>query len=123
MESSDPAASPWGHQELPCVIHGMGPCPYPVAQWQPVFSSPGDGEGEEEVVEEEEDEAAGEEDDVVVIAVIDKDDEPVKVIPVPESTPPRSSHKQTARIRIGPRGRPTGTLAPRGVQGKPARTP
>jgi hypothetical protein len=39
-----------------------------------------------------------EEDDVVIVAVIDKDDEPVKVISVPESTPPRSPYKQTTRI-------------------------
>jgi hypothetical protein len=72
----------------------MGPCPYPVAQWKPVFSSLGEGEGDEEVIEEEEDEAVGEEeDDVVVVAVVDKDDEPVKVIPVPKSTPPRSLYK------------------------------
>jgi hypothetical protein len=70
-----------------------------------VFSSPGEGEGEG-VTEEEED-------DMVVIAIIDKDDKLVEVIPVPESTPPRPSYKQTARIRIGPQGRPTGTLAPR----------
>jgi hypothetical protein len=114
MEPSDPAASPWGRWEPPCAVHGTGPCPYPVAQWQPVFSSPGEGEGEEEVIEEEEDEAAEEEeDDVVVVAVIDKDDEPVEIIPVPESMPSRSPYKQTVRIRISPRGRPTGTLAPR----------
>jgi hypothetical protein len=56
-----------------------------------VFSSVGDGEGEEEVIEE--DEAVGEEDDMVVVAVVDKDDELVEVIPVPESTPPRSLYK------------------------------
>jgi hypothetical protein len=95
MEPSDSAASLWGHRELPCTVHGTSPCPYPVAQWQPVFSSPGDGEGEIEVIEEEEDEAAGEEEEHV---------EPIKVIPVPESTPPRSLYKQTTRIRIGPRG-------------------
>jgi hypothetical protein len=117
MEPSNPAVSPWGRRESPCAIHGMGTCPYPVAQWQPVFSSPSDGEGEEEVVEEEEeeDEAAREEeeDDVVVVAIVDKDDKPVGVILVPESTPPRSPYKKTTRIRIGPQGRPTGTLAPR----------
>jgi hypothetical protein len=55
-----------------------------------------------------------EEDGMVV--VIDKDFEQIeviKVIPVPESTPPRSPYKQTTRIWIGPRGRPTGTLAPK----------
>jgi hypothetical protein len=55
LEPSNPAASPWGCQELPYAVHGTGSCPYPVAQWQPVFSSPSEGEGEEEVVEEEED--------------------------------------------------------------------
>jgi hypothetical protein len=115
MEPLDSVASPWGGRELPCTVHGTGPCPYPVAQCQLVFSSPGDGEGEEEVIEEEEDEATGEEeeDDVVVITVIDKDDEPVEVIPITESMPPRSSYKQTTQIRIGPWGQPTGTIAPR----------
>jgi hypothetical protein len=124
MEPSDPAASLWGHREPPCVVHGIGtgPCPYLIAQWQPMFSSSGKGKGEE-VVEEEEDEANEEEeeeeeeeeddDDVVVIAVIDKDDEPVEVIPVLKSTPPRSSYKQTTQIQIGPRGLPIKTLAPR----------
>jgi hypothetical protein len=60
----------------------MDLCLYPVAQSQLVFTSPGEGEGEG-VVEEKED-------DVVVVAVVDKDDELVEVIPVPESTPPRS---------------------------------
>jgi hypothetical protein len=84
----------------------MGPCPYPFVQRQPVFTSPGEGEGEDGVTEEEED-------DMVMVTVVDKDDEPIEVIPVPKSTPPRSSYKQTARIQIGPRGRPIGTLAPR----------
>jgi hypothetical protein len=90
----------WGCWELPCTVHGTGPCPYPVAKWQPVFSLVGDGEGEEEVIEE--DEAVGEEDDMVVVVVVDKDDELVEVIPVPESTPPRSLYKQTTQIWIGP---------------------
>jgi hypothetical protein len=108
MEPLDLTDSPWGRQEPSCAIHGTGPCPYPVTQWQPVSSSPGRGGGEEEVTAEEE-----EENDMVAVTVVDKDDELVEVIPVPESTPPRSPYKQTARIRIGPRGRPTGTLAPR----------
>jgi hypothetical protein len=58
----------------------MGSCPYPVAQ--SVFTSPGEGEGEEGVAEEEEDGA-------VVVAIVDKDDEPVEVIPMRESTPPQ----------------------------------
>jgi hypothetical protein len=92
MEPSDPADSPWGHQEPPCAIHGMGPCLYPVVQRQPIFTSPCEGEGEG-VTEEEED-------DVVVITVVDKDDKPIEVIPVPESTPPKPPYKQTIRIRI-----------------------
>jgi hypothetical protein len=111
MEPLDLTDSLWSQREPPCVIHDTGPCPYPVTQWQPISSSLGKGggeevTGEEEVIEEEED-------DVVVIAVIDKDDELVEVILVPESTPPRSSYKQTTQIRIDPRGQPTGTLAPR----------
>jgi hypothetical protein len=54
MKPSDPAASPWDRREPPYAVHGTGPCPYPVAQWQPMFSSPDKGEGEEEVIEEEE---------------------------------------------------------------------
>jgi hypothetical protein len=72
----------------------MGPCPYSIAQRQLVFTSPSEGEGEG-VAEEEED-------DVIMVAVVDKDDEPVKVIPVPESTPLRPSYKQTTRIQISP---------------------
>jgi hypothetical protein len=108
VEPSDLAASPWSRREPPCVIHGTGPCPYPVAQWQLVSLSLGEGEGEEEDEATEE-----EEDDVVVVAVIDKDDESVEVISVPESTSPRSPYNQTVRIRTGPWGRPTETLAPR----------
>jgi hypothetical protein len=74
MEPLDPTASPRSRREPPCAIHGTGPCPYPVAQWQPVSSSPSEGEGEEVVIGEEEDEAAEEEDGVVVVAIIDKDD-------------------------------------------------
>jgi hypothetical protein len=70
----------------------MGPCLYPVAQRQSIFTSPCEGEGEG-VTEEEED-------DVVVITVVDKDDKPIEVIPVPESTPPKPPYKQTIRIRI-----------------------
>jgi hypothetical protein len=105
MEPSDPADSPWSRREPPCVIHGMGLRPYSVTQWQLVSSSPGKGRGEEEVAKEE--------DDVVIAVVIDKDDEPIEVISVPESMPPRSTYKQTTRIRIDPRGRPTRTLASR----------
>jgi hypothetical protein len=114
MEPSNPTDSLWSRWEPPCIIHGTGPCPYPVMQWQLVSSSPGKGGGEEEVTRGEE-EVTGEEedDDVVMVTVVDKDDEPVEVITVPESTPPRSLYKQMARIRIGPRGRPTETLAPR----------
>jgi hypothetical protein len=75
MEPSDPAASPWSRREPPCAVQGTALCPYPVVQWQPVFSSLGEGEGKEEVIKEEEDEAAGEEedDDMVAVTVIDND--------------------------------------------------
>jgi hypothetical protein len=58
------------------------------------------GEGEGGVTEEEED-------NVVMVAVVDKDDKPVEVIPMPKSTLPRSPYKQTARIQIDPWGQPT----------------
>jgi hypothetical protein len=61
----------------------MTPFPYLVAQRQPIFTLPSEGEG---VTEEEED-------DVIMTAVVDKDDESVEVIPMPESTPPRSLYK------------------------------
>jgi hypothetical protein len=116
MEPTDPATSLWGHREIPYAIYSLGPCPYPVAQMQPMLSSPGMREGEEGVTDEEdvvEVAIANEEDGVVMAAVINKDDDPVKVIPVPNSTPPRPAYKQTVRIRISPRGRPTRTRAPR----------
>jgi hypothetical protein len=71
-----------------------------------VSSSPGMREGEEGVTDE---------DNVVEVAIAEEEDdnEPIKVIPMPDSTPPRPTYKQTARIRIGPQGRPTKTLAPR----------
>jgi hypothetical protein len=75
----------------------MGLCPYLVAQRQPVFSSPGEGEGEEGITKEEED-------DMVMVVIVDKDDEPIEVIPVPESTPLRPPYKQTTRIQISPQG-------------------
>jgi hypothetical protein len=46
-----------------------------------VFSSLGEGE-REGVIEEEEDA-------VVVVIIVDKDNEPVEVIPLPECRPPR----------------------------------
>jgi hypothetical protein len=102
MEPSDPTDPPWGHWEMPYAIQSMGSCPYPVAQRQPVLSSPGMREGEE---------GLDDEDDVVDVAVAEEDNEPIEVIPVPDSTPPQQAYKQTAQIRIGPRGRPTKTLA------------
>jgi hypothetical protein len=97
MEPSDLGTSLRSHWELSCAIHGMGPCPYPVAQRQPVLSSSGMREGEEGVVDA---------DDVVEVTIVEEedDDEPVKVIPVPDPTPPRPAYKQSVRIRIGPRG-------------------
>jgi hypothetical protein len=73
MEPLDPANSPWGCREMPCAIHDMGPSPYPVAQKQPVLSSPGMRQGEEGVANE---------DSVVEVAIAEEEDndEPVKVI-------------------------------------------
>jgi hypothetical protein len=65
MEPSDQVDSPWRRREPPCAIHGMGPCPYLVAQRQLMFSSPGEGEGEGVAKEEE--------DDVAMVTVVDKD--------------------------------------------------
>jgi hypothetical protein len=67
--------------------------------------SEGEREGEEGVADVE---------GVVEVATAEEedDDEPVEVIPVSESPPKRPAYKQTARIRIGPWGRPTGTLVP-----------
>jgi hypothetical protein len=88
---------------MPCAIHGMGSCPYPVAQRQPVLSSLDMREGEEGLTDE---------DDVVEVAVAEEedDDKLVEVIPVPDTTPPQPAYKQSAWIRIGPRGQPTKTL-------------
>jgi hypothetical protein len=61
MEPSDLATSSWGRREPPCAIHGMGPCLYPVALRQPMFSTLGMTEGAEG--------AADIEDMVEVIAV------------------------------------------------------
>jgi hypothetical protein len=72
-----------------------------------VLSAPSPREGGEEG---EEGVSVTEGGDEVTIVLKDNNDEPVEVIPVPES-PTRLAYKQTARIRIGPRGRPTGTLA------------
>jgi hypothetical protein len=57
----------------------MGPCPYSVKQRQPVLPSLGMREGEEEVIDE---------DNMVEVAIaeVEDDDEPVKVILVPDST-------------------------------------
>jgi hypothetical protein len=69
-----------------------------------VLSSPSPREGEEGVATAE---------GVVEVAVDEEDDvdEPIKVIPVPES-PPSLMYNQMIQIWIGSRGRPTGTLAP-----------
>jgi hypothetical protein len=96
MEPSDPATSLRSRREPPCAIHGLGPCPYPVAPRQTVLSSPSLREGERE----------GEE------GLIDVEDV-VEVIPVPESPPRRLTYKQTTWIRIDPWGRPTRPLVPR----------
>jgi hypothetical protein len=116
MEPLDPATSPWGRWETPCAIHGMGPCPYPVAQRQPVLPSPGMREGEEGVTDVEDvvEVPVAEEDDVVEVTVVEEEDNdgPVEVILVTNPSPLRPTKKQTTRIWIGPRGQPTGTLAP-----------
>jgi hypothetical protein len=80
-----------------------------------MFSSPGMGEGEEGVAIAEgvAEVDVAEEHDVVVVAVTNKDDEPVEVIPLPDSPSPQLAYKQMTRIQIGPRGRPTGTIAQR----------
>jgi hypothetical protein len=108
MEPLDPAISLRGRQEPPCAIHGLGPCPHPVALRRSVLSSLSPREGGEEG---EEGVTTLEGVDEVAVVMEDDDDEPVKVIPVPES-PPRPKYKQTARIQIGPRGRPIETLEP-----------
>jgi hypothetical protein len=106
LDPPDTATSPRGHRETPCAIHGSGSCPYPVAQWSSVLSSPSPREGEEGVADVE---------GVVEVAVAeeedDDDNEQVEVISVPASLPRRPAYKQTPRIRINPRGRPIRTLA------------
>jgi hypothetical protein len=74
-------------------------------------------EGEEGVanVEDVVDVVVAEEDDVVEVTVAEEEDGdgPIKVILVPDSPPTQSAYKQTSLARIGPWGRPTGTIAPR----------
>jgi hypothetical protein len=50
MEPLDLDASPWGHRDRPCAIHGWGPCPNRVALAHGPSSSgqQGEAEGEEE---------------------------------------------------------------------------
>jgi hypothetical protein len=73
-------------------------------------------EGEEGVINVEDmvEVTIVEEDDVVEVVVIEEedDDDPVEVILVTDPSPPQPAYKQTTWIQIGPRGRPTGTLAP-----------
>jgi hypothetical protein len=80
MEPSDPATSPRSRQEPPCAIHGMGLCPYLVAQRQPVLSSLGMREGEEGITDVE---------DIVKVTVAEDEDDdgPVEVIPMLDSPP------------------------------------
>jgi hypothetical protein len=96
MESSDTDTSPRGRRETPCVIHGWGTCPYPIASRQMDLSSPSPREGGEGVAAVEEDD---EEDPIEIILVLD--------------CPPKPAPRQMARIQVGGQGRPTGTLAPR----------
>jgi hypothetical protein len=111
MELSDLATSSRSHREPPCAIHGLGSCPYPVVRRRMVLSSPSTREGEREG--EEEEGVVDVEDVVEVVVAEEEDDEPVEVIPVPESRPRRMTYKQRTRIRIGPWGQSTGPLAPR----------
>jgi hypothetical protein len=110
MEPSDPTTSPRGRREPPCAIHGIGSCPCLVALERLVLSSlsprEGEREGEEGVANVE---------DVVKVAVVEEedDDEPIEAILVSESPLRRLAYKKTTWIQIGPRGRPTKTLAPR----------
>jgi hypothetical protein len=68
MEPSDPATSPRGRWEPPCVIHSWGPCLYPVAPRRMELSSLSLRKGGEGVaVAEKEDE----EDLLEVISVLD----------------------------------------------------
>jgi hypothetical protein len=97
MEPSDPATSLRSHREPPCAIHGMGPCPYPIAQRQPVLSPPGMREGEEGVTDVEDvvEVIVAEEDDMVEVAVAEEEDDDglVKVISMPDSPPTRPTYK------------------------------
>jgi hypothetical protein len=90
MKPSDPDATPWGHRDRSCVVHGWG-CPNQVAPAQGLSSS--SHQGEEEGREEEE-----------------ADERRITVVIGPVGVP--TIHR-TARITIGPRGQPQGPLAPR----------
>jgi hypothetical protein len=89
LEPSDPDASPWGCRVGPCAIHGWA-CPNRVALAQGPSSSyiQGEAEGREE----------------------EADEHRITVVTGPVRA---STVRQTARITIGPRGRPQGPLAPR----------
>jgi hypothetical protein len=109
MEPSDPAISLRCHREPRCAIHGSGPCPYSVALRRSVLSSPSPREGGEEGKEGVTAAKGGE---GIAAAMEEDDDQPVKVISVPESSP-MPAYKHMTWIQIGPRGRPIGILAPR----------
>jgi hypothetical protein len=96
MEPSDPATPLRGLREPPCIIHGWGPCPYPVVMRQTELSSPSPIEGGEEVT----------------IAKGEEEEDPVEVILVLNS-PLRLTPTRMARIQVGTQGRPTRILAPR----------
>jgi hypothetical protein len=74
MEPSDPTTSPRSRREPPYARHGMGLCPYPVAQSQPVLSSPGMREGEEGVTDVEDvvEVTVAKEDDAVEVAIAEE---------------------------------------------------
>jgi hypothetical protein len=92
MEPSELTIFPRDHWELPCAIHGSGPCSYPVAVKSSVLSSLSSREGREEG---EEGFAIAEGVDEVA-TVVEDNDESVKVIPLAKS-PPRSVYKQRHR--------------------------
>jgi hypothetical protein len=89
MEPSDPHDSPWSHRVMSCVVHGWV-CPNQVAPAQGASSS--GIQGEEEGREEDEDDSR-------------------QISMVAGHVGPLVIHL-TARISIGPRGRPQGLLAP-----------
>jgi hypothetical protein len=77
----------------------MGPCPYPVMLRRSVLSSLSPREGEREG-----EEGATDVEDVVKVAFAEEEDnnEPVKVIPVPESPQRRLTYKKSSHNGVDP---------------------